>query len=480
MNGPQRLNRKCIDEASTSSHEAIIEVDHHGLSYAFLYDHFSGQLSRLGQYDAVIIECTRSVYTLDLVMRIRSFFEHNVYIMPIFLRRSTATHDSRLQVLTDGCVKSFQNLAEVGVIVHDLQAKISQIRRPWPVDQDSQIIHGLLAYTFTRDQIAIEPILDRDSSIGYFYSLLGAIDVNKLIQTSTLSLLTEAENLGFLNARQKETTYVCNTCSDGFLQYREVCPSCLSSDIFTEEIVHHFRCAHVAPLSDFKLGVETDRLQCPKCNHDLKHIGVDFDKPSSMHECRNCTKTFQHYQVRARCTSCSHDQKVEHLVKLDVKSFYLTDKAIGSLQRGVPVKASNGSSQVPDTMPWELFLQGLAYEGNKSKVRNHLAVVTFHDFESFTNHVGKNNRSKVLSEIISVIKPSQQSIDFRSVRLPKIYFTLLDTKLEDAENICQRTVFLLNHLLRDNFSLPHSVLTCTTEKITDENIKKLHLEPMFK
>ena len=74
---------------------------------------------------------------------------------------------------------------------------------------------------------------------------------------------------------------------------------------------------------------------------------------------------------------------------------------------------------------------------------------------------------------MQVIKASQSARDIRTVQLPFLYFTLLDTGAKDAEDIAQRTVFLLNHLLKDNLSIKHALLTAELTPITKGGVREL-------
>ena len=475
MKAHSLLHRSVLDAAKEASHQALVEVKVGGLTFAYIYDFYSGLLDRLAQYDGIIIECTRSTFTRNAVWGIRSYFEHDVYLSSLFLRRTTKVVDAALRLMTDGYIPSHESMVEILSITNTIQENRAKIKLPAMADIDTQVILGHLAYNVTRGLQTIRPIVDRSCGMGYFYPIISAIEANGRIRSSVVTLLDEAEKLGYLKGRMLQSTYVCGSCEDAFLQFREVCPSCLSSDIVTEEVVHHFRCAHVAPLSDFRREVEgAQTLECPKCNHELKHIGVDFDKPSSMHRCRSCSKDFQNYHVYARCTTCDHDQNVEHLVKRDVKEYDMTDKAVASLQRGLSsVNLDGGDEVIPETMPWSLFLQALIFEAERPGAGSHLVILKIEDYAGLIKQIGIKNQHRLVTELVQIIKASQESRDIRAVQLPYIYFSLLHTNLKDAENIAQRTVFLLNHLLKDNLSIKHALLTTEVSALSKEGVAQL-------
>src|SRR5262249_49631791 len=87
-----------------------------------------------------------------------------------------------------------------------------------------------------------------------------------------------------------DTIHLCKTRRRYNLNFREVCPVCSSPNVEVADLVHHFRCAFVAPSSRFARG---SRLVCPKCDRELKHIGVDYEKPAQSFSCRPCGAAFR-------------------------------------------------------------------------------------------------------------------------------------------------------------------------------------------
>jgi GGDEF domain-containing protein len=59
----------------------------------------------------------------------------------------------------------------------------------------------------------------------------------------------------------------------------------------------------VGPWSEFKQGVD---LVCPKCDERLRHMGLDYEKPSDTYVCRQCRHTFNESSVEAHCLHCGH------------------------------------------------------------------------------------------------------------------------------------------------------------------------------
>src|SRR5204863_524990 len=74
-------------------------------------------------------------------------------------------------------------------------------------------------------------------------------------------LLEKWVEVGVLTPVLWDRIQVCPRCH-GMPRYRKGCRSCGSVKVTNERLIHHFACAHVAPVSDFEKSGE---LVCPKC-----------------------------------------------------------------------------------------------------------------------------------------------------------------------------------------------------------------------
>ena len=155
------------------------------------------------------------------------------------------------------------------------------------VSGDSNIALRVLRYMVSRDQ-SFNPVATAKALSGYVYPQL-----ELLFEGSDVGLL---ETLEFL-AEQRLVTgdfytkaHFCSHCECAFLNFEETCPHCQSTNLTIDELVHHFKCAYTGELSEFKQG---EAMICPKCELQLKHIGVDYDKPSIVYRCNQCSHSFQ-------------------------------------------------------------------------------------------------------------------------------------------------------------------------------------------
>lgn len=120
-------------------------------------------------------------------------------------------------------------------------------------------------------------------------------------------------------------THVCPSCHRSHLLFFECCPKCGSSNLKEEPVIHHFRCANVSPESSYAWDGE---LRCPKCRHILRHIGVDYDKPSSVYTCGECGNSFMYPDMSVLCTACKNTCSTDELVPVDVEEYEFTPEGI--------------------------------------------------------------------------------------------------------------------------------------------------------
>lgn len=140
-------------------------------------------------------------------------------------------------------------------------------------------------------------------------------------------------------AKQKnfiERIHVCPHCKSSHLFYMEACPKCDSSLLKEEAVLHHFRCANISPESSYAYDGE---LRCPKCHHFLRHIGVDYDRPSNVYTCQQCKHTFLHTRMKVYCTSCKKTLRPSELLATDVYNYEFTAEGILALSSNDAVVA---------------------------------------------------------------------------------------------------------------------------------------------
>ena len=169
-------------------------------------------------------------------------------------------------------------------------------------------------------------------------------------------LAREAEKLRqdrFLNADFFERLHCCSDCGSARLIVHEECPQCRSSHLTEEAYLHHFRCAHQAPESQFQ---ELGDLVCPKCRHQLRHFGHDYDKPGSMLMCQSCRHTSSEPAVGFRCLDCDRHIDGEAAILRDVWSYSISERGLDYIQAGSIYKGNAAQAVRFSELPLELVV----------------------------------------------------------------------------------------------------------------------------
>lgn len=108
-------------------------------------------------------------------------------------------------------------------------------------------------------------------------------------------------DLGMLRKVFSERVNVCPKCRSGNVLFREVCPYCQAAGIDQPEVIHHFRCAGVFRRELFG---DPENLVCPKCRHQLHHVGVDHEYMQAEFVCASCGRASSVVPTAGRCLEC--------------------------------------------------------------------------------------------------------------------------------------------------------------------------------
>jgi hypothetical protein len=111
--------------------------------------------------------------------------------------------------------------------------------------------------------------------------------------------------------------HLCPRCG-GLPNYRSVCHACSSPLVLTDELIHHYACAHVGPVKEFRQG---DHLRCPKCQIESLIVGADYEFLPGLYKCLECSRTGSQLQMRGSCLVCQHDFTIGNSNLHDVVGF---------------------------------------------------------------------------------------------------------------------------------------------------------------
>ena len=331
-----------------------------GKDIFFISEYIDIDIKKVVISDAIVLDYSNKMACLDLLKQIRSSFLESIYLVPVFILSINEDIDAVTKALSDGVIQSLQEETFMGVY-NSVDQRIKQLRTVENTEQDIRIQNKILRFFYTRDTRMV-PITTSESHTGYAFPLL-TLHFNNANTDAEFSILDSLYQKEFFRRRYEDIVHLCNNCYSGFLNYREICPKCESSDLYTENLIHHFVCANIAPESDYING---DQMICDKCNRLLRHIGVDYDKPSLIYTCNNCGNHFQESVMQAHCVHCDTEHTVDGLLERKVYNFELTALGEEAAINGV-VPSEKQEAELEGFIGFSTFNIFLKYEIERIK-----------------------------------------------------------------------------------------------------------------
>ncbi|MHB1217411.1 MAG: TackOD1 domain-containing metal-binding protein [Alphaproteobacteria bacterium] len=157
-----------------------------------------------------------------------------------------------------------------------------------------------------------------------YYPLLG-------LHGSNRKALESLADMGLLERSFFGRANLCGHCGSSRVNVFEACGKCGSANLKKEQLTHHYPCGAQAPESTFLQG---ERLVCPKCRKELRHIGVDYDRPGSVSVCVACGEATADPDVRFVCVDCCTITPSEGAATADWFNYRITPEGAAALAAG--------------------------------------------------------------------------------------------------------------------------------------------------
>ncbi len=430
------------------------KIEFENLLFFIIDSTSSVKIEPLIGYDAIIIDSKDADFAKLILRKIRGHYNPEFYLKPIFLINYKESKDPILQNMNDGIIHSYDQLKDIADVAKQIFLKTTQLDYQLVATFEAQMVKKVLNYMYTRDLKTLKPIPDLNSAIGYTYPEI-SVNFDSAEETQVLEILGWGEKEGLIWPDFFERIYLCNNCNGGFLSYREVCPHCNSSNSSAQDLVHHFPCAYIGPLSDFRNTIDNS-LTCPKCNKALRHIGVDYDKPSIIHHCNNCDKNFQDFFVKAKCISCTQDIEVQYLIPKSINIYKLTKRgrtaaANGFLSSGREVEDIFGAISMP------VFKTLLHYEIERIKdnteQKSSIAIINIENILELYKKTGKKGEKSILENIVNLVRENIRTTDFIAFENSStLYLGLINCDYLQSEADLLNLKTLIEKLIRNNFN----------------------------
>jgi hypothetical protein len=210
--------------------------------------------------------------------------------------------------------------------MNEIRTRITKVSAATTVDgagpaSDERALNLLRQIALAGGKIA--PHADPHAPHGYVYVALGddvESDLNDLARHS------------YLEERFFDRVSLCPRCDSHHLNVREICPGCRQAHLASEGLLHHFRCGYVGIPTEFA-PADDGSYVCPKCNHKMHHLGIEFDRLGKAFVCRGCGLISENPPVEAVCFACSARTPAEDLVSTKVFSYVLTSRGAAAVRR---------------------------------------------------------------------------------------------------------------------------------------------------
>ncbi len=250
---------------------------------------------------------------------------------PCYVTRRLNGWLGKAEVIVDGYASSptDHNVAQGIEDIYANMRHLNFLLGTEPVVTHAEEVLRLCRYAISRRQFTFSseptPGLNSGYMALYYYTIWDEEQEYMLMEERHF-FHQQLLKLGYIHrTRFVHKIHVCPLCHRSHLLFFECCPKCGSSNLKEEAVIHHFRCANVSPESSYACDGD---LRCPKCGRMLRHIGVDYDKPSSVYTCGECGDSFMYPDMSVLCASCRQTHSTDGLMPIDVEEYEFTPEGI--------------------------------------------------------------------------------------------------------------------------------------------------------
>lgn len=389
-------------------------------------DYDSVRINSLISYDVVIIEYNVAQKADELIRKIRASVVDEVYLIPIYIHSVKKQILNTTLDLADGQIDTI-DIDPIKEEIGRFKEYINEFKQIQSDFVGKNLLLKLLRYMISRNR-SLTPIPSHLSLTGYSYPFLEAsIEDDQYKEID--SILDAAIERGFMTPNYIDLVHVCSNCHSGFINYREVCPKCQTRKLTTQHSIHHYVCGYVGPEADFLQG---DKLVCPKCSRQLRHIGVDYDKPSVIMECEN-GHVFQEPDMETLCMRCHTQGDLNSLIDYSVNEYAISNIGIGVAKSGR--KKSEEPVEIQGVITYPLFKSLIKLEGERQKITHSLITISYVNFVFSTQTLKKelNNYKEFLNGLIILFRNLLEPTDIITLPVDDIILVFsAEAKAEDT------------------------------------------------
>lgn len=390
-----------------------IAIEELGYEVLLVREYDAVKINSLINYAVVIIEYHIPHKADTLIKKIRASVVEEVYLMPIFILAFRWPVQNTSLELADGKLDGL-DLKPFKEHIERIKSYVDEFKEIKTDFVGKNLLLKLLRYMLSRDK-TLKPIPTHSSLTGYSYPFLEAsIDDDQYNEIH--NIFSAATERGFLIPNFIDLVHLCSNCHSGFVNYREICPKCQSIKLNAQHSIHHFVCGYVGPESDF---FHDKKLICPKCSRQVRHIGVDYDKPSVIQECEN-GHVFQEPEMVTFCFRCQQENDLNTIVDYQINEYSISNTGIGVARSGENKK--DEPVEIQGIITYPLFKTLVKLEGERQKITNSSIAVSYVNFLMSTETLKKqvNNYKEFIIDIITLFRNLLKPTDIIAVPVEDI------------------------------------------------------------
>lgn len=404
--------------------------------------------------DAMVIESSNEKIAIAMIQQIRRMRFKNFYLKPIFLSHNKFPEEILRQ--TDGIMdfSKIEQLMAHSAIISSRIKEVRTVNNRYSFKEAALV--KTLQYLFTREKDLI-PFRSRLASIGYIFPFLSNL-IPQNENNVLLDVLKMGEEEGWLEPQIIDKVNLCKSCLGGYLNFRESCTNCQSIDLKTVELIHHFRCAYIGPATDFE---KNGKLICPKCDKEMRHIGIDYDKPSEINECNTCGHQSQESTMKASCVDCGTENELQYLQTRAINNYTLTSFGRDLATTGIRKFDNQTIPSQEDNriIPYDVWKIMHRHELERTQLRqtkSKLGVLMLN--EQALSHLDQSTREKIMRESLLVISHYLRTVDFITARDLNTFLMILpEKKNEEVAALKELLAYNVQKLLGDNLGMDHLI-----------------------
>ncbi|MRS12179.1 MAG: diguanylate cyclase [Actinobacteria bacterium] len=229
-----------------------------------------------------------------------------------------------------------------------------------------------------------------------------------------IATLDALEDRGVLAAEPVTTVPVCPFCRTYPLRVERACQECGSTAVHRTTMIHHYRCGNVSPEETYRHDAD---LVCPKCNHKLRHIGVDYERPSGVWLCDDCHQVSDAPELRYHSLTCDRRVPLDDVVDRQLSAYTLSPDGAHLVSEGT-LRAAIERPDVSDSLtglPGAAAIdRALQLEQTRAeRYGTKFALVRFHlsNGPELGERFGEEAVSRVVKTLATIARENLRTID---------------------------------------------------------------------